>query len=161
MQKRKLILEKLHIYDNVHIISRKLPRSKINKHRVRGYSLFKRYSFDKSKKIKIWFLQKGRLYEEFLSKPKRAHNKQLCWNATKKEKKLIKKRTFSRFNEQFNEDENYRKVQDSCCFTGKDREVEQSILRQKTRKEAPVVLHNGFNYDYHIIIKELVEEFGG
>ena len=27
--------------------------------------------------------------------------------------------------------------------------------------EIPVVFHNGSNYDYHFIIKELVNEFGG
>ena len=28
-------------------------------------------------------------------------------------------------------------------------------------KETPIVLHNGSSYDYHFIIKELVEEFEG
>ena len=28
-------------------------------------------------------------------------------------------------------------------------------------KETPIVLHNGSSYDYHFVIKELVEEFEG
>ena len=34
-------------------------------------------------------------------------------------------------------------------------------LRYKVPKEIPVVFHNGSNYDYHFIIKELVKEFDG
>ena len=34
-------------------------------------------------------------------------------------------------------------------------------LRYKILKENPVVFHNGSTYDYHFIIKELTEEFGG
>ena len=44
-----------------------------------------------------------------------------------------------------------------------DREATHSIcnLRYKIPKEIPVVFHNGFTYDYHFIIKELVKEFEG
>ena len=34
-------------------------------------------------------------------------------------------------------------------------------LRYKIPKEIPVVFHNGSTYDYHLIIKELAEEFEG
>ena len=34
-------------------------------------------------------------------------------------------------------------------------------MRYKIPKEIPVVFHNGFIYDYHFIIKELVKEFDG
>ena len=34
-------------------------------------------------------------------------------------------------------------------------------LRYKTPKEIPVLFHNGSNYDYHFIIKELAEESEG
>ena len=30
-----------------------------------------------------------------------------------------------------------------------------------TPRETPVIFHNGSNYDYHLIIKGLAEEFGG
>ena len=63
----------------------------------------------------------------------------------------------------FNEDENYRRVRDYCHYTGKSRGVAHSIcnLRYNTSKEIPLVFHNGSNYDYHLIIKELAEEFEG
>ena len=34
-------------------------------------------------------------------------------------------------------------------------------LRHKTPNEILVVFHNGSNYDYHFIIRELAEEFEG
>ena len=34
-------------------------------------------------------------------------------------------------------------------------------MRYNTPKEISVVFHNGSNYDYHFMIKELVEEFEG
>ena len=35
------------------------------------------------------------------------------------------------------------------------------ILRFNVPNEIPVVFHNGLNYDYHFIIKKLVNEFEG
>ena len=32
-------------------------------------------------------------------------------------------------------------------------------LRYSTQRDIPVVIHNGSNYDSHLIIKELAEEF--
>ena len=32
-------------------------------------------------------------------------------------------------------------------------------LRYKVQREIPVALHNGSNYDYHLIFKELAEKF--
>ena len=34
-------------------------------------------------------------------------------------------------------------------------------LRYKVPQKIPVKIHNGSNYDYHLIIKELAEEFKG
>ena len=34
-------------------------------------------------------------------------------------------------------------------------------LRYKTPKKIPLVIHNGFKYDYHFIIKEVAKEFEG
>ena len=42
----------------------------------------------------------------------------------------------------------YRKIAHSICN-----------LTYKAQREIPVVIHNGSNYDYHFIIKELAEEF--
>ena len=57
----------------------------------------------------------------------------------------------------------YRKVRDHCHYTGKFRGAAQSIcnLRYKVQRGIPVVIHNGSNYDYHFIIKELAEDFKG
>ena len=57
--------------------------------------------------------------------------------------------------------EMHSKVKDHCHYTGKYRSAAHSIcsLRYKTPKEIPVVFHNGSTYDYHLIIKELAEEF--
>ena len=79
------------------------------------------------------------------------HNKQkVCYICTKE------------FNTD-DSDKKYHKVKDHCHYTGKYRGAAHNIcnLRYKTSKEIPVVFHNGSTYDYHFIIKELVEEFEG
>ena len=60
-------------------------------------------------------------------------------------------------------DKNYQKVRDSCHYLGKYRVAAHNIcnLRFNVPKEIPVVFHNGSNYDYHFIIKELANEFKG
>ena len=57
----------------------------------------------------------------------------------------------------------YYKVQDYCHYTGKYRGSAHNIcnLRYKTPKEILVILHNGSNYDDHLIIKEMAIEFKG
>ena len=57
----------------------------------------------------------------------------------------------------------HHKVRDHCHYTGKYRGAAHDIcnLRYKTPKEIPIVFHNGSTYDYHLIIKELAEEFKG
>ena len=54
-------------------------------------------------------------------------------------------------------------MKDHCHYAGKYRGAAHDIcnLGNKTPKEIPVVFHNGSTYDYHFIIKELVEEFEG
>ena len=58
---------------------------------------------------------------------------------------------------------NRKKVRDHCHYTGKFRGVAHSIcnLNYKVPQEISVKIHNGSKYDYHFIIKELVEEFKG
>ena len=55
----------------------------------------------------------------------------------------------------------YFKVKDHCHYAGKYRGAAHDFfnLRYKIPKEICVVFHNGSTYDYHIRIKELVEEF--
>ena len=56
---------------------------------------------------------------------------------------------------------NYWKVRDHCHYTSKYRDAAHSICNLKfdVANEIPVVFHNGSNYDYHFIIKKLVNEF--
>ena len=57
----------------------------------------------------------------------------------------------------------YQKVKNNCHYTGNLRGAAHSIcnLRYKVPQEIPVKIHNGSNYDYHFIIRELTEEFKG
>ena len=61
----------------------------------------------------------------------------------------------------FANDKNYKKVRDHCHFTGKYRGAAHSICNLKFNmpNETPIVFHNGSNYDYHFIIKELASKF--
>ena len=66
-----------------------------------------------------------------------------------------------KFLKKFANDKNYKKVRDHCHFTGKYRGAAHSIcnLKFNVPNETPVVFHNGSNYDYHFIIKELASKF--
>ena len=57
----------------------------------------------------------------------------------------------------------YQKVRDYCHYTGKYRGPAQSIcnLKFNVLNQISAVFHNGPNYDYHFIIKELAKEFEG
>ena len=65
--------------------------------------------------------------------------------------------------EKFAKDKNYQKDRDHCHYVDKYRIAPHSIcnLKFNVPNEIPVVFHNGSNYDYHLIIKELVKEFDG
>ena len=56
---------------------------------------------------------------------------------------------------------NFKKVKDHDHYTGIYRGAAHSIcnLRYSTQRDIPVVIHNGSNYDFHLIIKELAKEF--
>ena len=63
----------------------------------------------------------------------------------------------------FAKDKHHHKFRGHCHYAGKCRAAAHSIcnLRFNVSNKIPVVLHNGSNYDYHLIIKELVKEFEG
>ena len=65
------------------------------------------------------------------------------------------------FENKYLKDKKYRKVRDHCHDTGEYRGAAQSIcnLEYSVPKKIPIAFYNGFNYEYHFIIKELVEEF--
>ena len=65
---------------------------------------------------------------------------------------------------EFNTDDGntkYHEVRHHCHYAGKYRGAAHSTcnLRRKTPKEIPAVFHNSSTYDYHFIIKNLVEKF--
>ena len=52
---------------------------------------------------------------------------------------------------------NHRKFKDHCHYTGKYSGAAHNTYNLKFN--VPVVFHNGSSYDYHLIIKELADEF--
>ena len=60
-------------------------------------------------------------------------------------------------------DKKYCKVRDHCHYPGEYRGAAHSIcnLKYSVPKEIHIVFRSGSNYDYHFIIKELVEKFEG
>ena len=64
-------------------------------------------------------------------------------------------------NKKSNYYKNLKKVKDHDHYTGIHRSAAHSIcnLRYSTQRDIPVVIHNGSNYDFHLIIKELAKEF--
>ena len=57
-------------------------------------------------------------------------------------------------------DKKYPKVRDLCHYTRKYRGAVQAIsnLKYSAPIKITIALHNGSNYDYHFITKELIEE---
>ena len=58
-------------------------------------------------------------------------------------------------------DNNYCKVRDHCHYTGEYRGAANIIfnLKYSVLEKILISFHNGSNYDYHFVIKELAEEF--
>ena len=58
-------------------------------------------------------------------------------------------------------EKNNRKVRDHCHYTGDYRGAALSICNVKysVPKKIAIAFHNGSNYDYYFIIKELAGEF--
>ena len=61
----------------------------------------------------------------------------------------------------YNGEKNYCKIKDNFHYTGNYRGAAGSIYNLKCSipKEIPVVFHNGSNYGYHFIRKELTKGF--
>ena len=58
-------------------------------------------------------------------------------------------------------DKKYHKTRDHCHYTEEYRGAADSICNLKYRvpKTIPIVFHSWSNYDYHFIIKKLVQDF--
>ena len=65
------------------------------------------------------------------------------------------------FENKYVKDKKYFKVRDHCHYTGEYRGAAHGIcnLKYSVPEKIPIAFHNGFNYDYDFIIKELAEEF--
>ena len=57
----------------------------------------------------------------------------------------------------------YQNLRGYCHYKGKSRGAAHSIcnLKYKVPQEIPVKIHSGSTYEYHLLIKELAEEFKG
>ena len=66
-----------------------------------------------------------------------------------------------KFEDKHVQDKKYFKVRDHRNDAGEYRGTVCSIcnLRYSVPKEIPIIFHNGSNYDYHFIIKEIAVEF--
>ena len=64
---------------------------------------------------------------------------------------------------EFSTDDKEYKIRDHFHYTGKYRSTAHNIcnLKYKTPKEILVIFHNGSNYDYHFIIKDLAKKIKG
>ena len=162
------LLEKMSTCDN----PEKSSTTKINKHTPSGYSLFTHCSFDSTKNKLDSYRGKNCMKNFCLDLREHAtkiinYEKKEMIPLTKEEKKMHRrqKRCYicKKKCSTDNNNEEYHKVKDHCHYTGKYRGAAHDIcnLRYKIPKKIPVVFHNGSTYDYHFIIKELVEEFEG
>ena len=140
--------------------------TKINKHTPSGYSIFTSFSFDELKNKLNYY--RGKDCMKKFCKDLKEHATRIINYEKKKIIPLTKEEEIN-YNDQkvcyickkeFDtiDKKNY-KVRDHCHYTGKYRGASHNIcnLRYKVSKEIPVVFHNGFTYDYHFIIKELVK----
>ena len=138
--------------------------TKINKHTPSGYSIFTSCSFNQSKIGKDCMKNFCKDLKEHATRIINYEKKKII-PLTKEEKInyndqqicYICKKEFDTIGRK------HHKVRDHCHYMGNYRGAAHNIcnLRYKVPKEIPVVFHNGSTYDYHFIIKELVNEFEG
>ena len=66
-----------------------------------------------------------------------------------------------KFGKKYVKDKKYCRVWDHCHYTGELRGAAHSIcdLKYSIPDKISIVFHNGSNYDFHFIIKELAKEF--
>ena len=74
----------------------------------------------------------------------------------KKENSICKEK----FENKYLKDKKYRRVRDIGHYTGEHRDVAHIIcnLKHSVAKRVFIAFHNGSNYDYHFIIKQLAEK---
>ena len=64
-----------------------------------------------------------------------------------------------KFENKYLKDKKYCTVKDHCHYTGEQRGVAHRIcnLKQNVPKKLLAAFHNGSNYDYHLIIEQLLK----
>ena len=126
-------------------------RSIENKHDVyRGKNCMKKYCESlREQAIKIVNFKKKKMKLLTKEQQESYENAKICYICKEK------------FENKYVKDKKYCKVRDHCHYTGEYRGAAHSIcnLKYSVPKKIPIVFHNGSNYDYHFIIKELAEEF--
>ena len=139
------------------------------KHKPSGYAWCSICSFDDTKNRRYFYRRKDCI-EKFRRDLKELgteiidfEEKEMILLTNKEIKSYEKPKVCHICKETFCNDKNKKKVKDHCHYNGKFRGAAHSEcnLRYKAPKEIPVVFHNGSTYDYHFIIKKLVEEFEG
>ena len=62
-----------------------------------------------------------------------------------------------KFENKYLKDKKYCKIRDHCHYTGEYRGAAHRTcnLKYSVPRKIPIVFHNGSNYEYHFIIKEL------
>ena len=152
-------------------ISEKPSTTKVSKHILSGFSISTISSFRSTKNKHDTYRGKDcmKKFCEFL----REHAMKII-NFKKKKMKILTKGQHESYENvqicyickekvryKYLKDKKYCKVRDHCHYTGKYRGAAHSIcnLKSSVPKETPKVFHNGSNYDYHFIMKELADKF--
>ena len=142
---------------------------KKNVHKPSGYSLLTSYAYDKLLNEHVFYRGKDCL-SNFSKALKNQVNKLINIKQkpmdplTDQEKEsYANAKTCFICEKPFGNDKNAIKVRDHCHYTGKYRGAAHNAcnLQYKVPKSIPVVFHNGSNYDFHIIIKQLAHDFKG
>ena len=162
------LLEKM---STCHNNPEKSSTTKVNKSAPSGYSLFTCSSFDTIEFDTLDFSRGEDCMKMFCKDLKKHAAKIINYEKKKmipltkgKEKmhrRQIKCYIFKKGFSTNDTNEKHHKVRDNCHYTGKCRGAAHNIcnLRYRISKELPIVIHNGSTYDYHLIMKELAEEF--
>ena len=128
-----------------------LGRTTENKHDVyrRKAVMEKSFEFLREHAMKIVIFKKKKMQLLTKEQQKSYGNAKICYIYKEK------------FENKYLKDTKYRKDRDNCHYTGEYKGAGQSICYSKDSvpKKIPIVFHNGSNYDYHFIMKELAEEF--
>ena len=160
----------------MHSCKNKLEKSYTEKkpeHETSGYLWSLTCSFNATKNKHHFYRERDCIFgdlQEFAMEIISYEEKEMIPLADKENKSYKKQKVCHIYKKESCYDENeknefklYQKVRYHCHCTRKFREAAHSIynLRYIVPKEIPVVIHNGSTFDYHFIIKQLVEEFKG